>query len=474
VDSVGLTPALMPAPGSPPAPAQLVVGTAQSIDSGASGDPFSLRVARSANGDGFAVWFAVDGNLGNLWANRYRAATAAWGSPIKISSSADVNDFDLAVDPSGTAVVAWHENSGVSFEFGRVMSARFDAGAGVWTPPFLLSTNSLLPRVATDASGAVLVVYEVFQPIAVRGRFFDPVSGTWQPEAAIGQGPFFSTAPVALLDGSGNALVAFANSIDSTMAVGSNSYSRSSGTWGLGVGVPGSLVSSPPFGVQGGLDHRMELAASTEGNFLLAWSSVDFSGSTIEGSFPANIRIAQFTSRSGTWSAAQTVVSGNEQQNLQLQRLRSDASGNAHLLWTENDGKRTALKALRLDHAGAACEAAQVIDSAVGRNAWRADLAVDPLGDAIAIWNQFEGNLPGVGPPEDASRGNIAINRFDRTTASWDSAVLAETEPGDTGFQGPRASANGGHALLGWIQAEGGVNRVKALLQPLTATPPGQ
>jgi hypothetical protein len=101
-------------------------------------------------------------------------------------------------------------------------------------------------------------------------------------------------------------------------------------------------------------------------------------------------------------------------------------------------------------------------------------VAVYPVGDAMAFCNLFVVNVPGVGPPEVASRGNIAINRFDRTTASWDSAVLAETEPGDTGFQGPRASANGGHALLGWIQAEGGVNRVKALLQPLTATPPGQ
>ena len=44
-------------------------------------------------------------------------------------------------------------------DFGRVMSARFDAGAGVWATPVLLSANSYLPRVAADASGAVLAVY---------------------------------------------------------------------------------------------------------------------------------------------------------------------------------------------------------------------------------------------------------------------------------------------------------------------------
>ena len=55
-------------------------------------------------------------------------------------------------------------------------------------------------------------------------------------------------------------------------------------------------------------------------------------------------------------------------------------------------------------------------------------------------------------------------------TGAWASAVLAEALPGNA--ISPRASAGGGgQALLGWIQEEGGANRVKALLQPLTDTP---
>src|SRR5262245_26962830 len=102
----------MPTPDvpQPPAASQLVVGTALSIDGGASGDPVGLRVVRSANGDAFGVWQAHAATRRNLWANRYRAATAAWGDPILIeASSADIDDFDLAVDTSGNAVVAWHE-----------------------------------------------------------------------------------------------------------------------------------------------------------------------------------------------------------------------------------------------------------------------------------------------------------------------------------------------------------------------------
>ena len=152
----------------------------------------------------------------------------------------------------------------------------------------------------------------------------------------------------------------------------------------------------------------------------------------------------------------------NAQNDVRFQRLGSDANGNALLLWTESDGMRTALKAVRVT--SVACGAVQVIDSAVGGGAGRADLGVDPQGNAVAIWQQFEG-----GRPDDGSRSNIAINRFDRATGAWAKAVLVETQTGNA--ISPSTSANGGQALLGWIQSEGGANRVKALLQPLANTP---
>jgi len=115
----------MPVPGpTGPLPEPLVVGTAVSIDSGATGNPFNLRVARGANGDGFAAWLAADGLRTNLWVNRYRGTTATWGNPTNIASSTEINDFDLAVDRSGNAVVVWHEIPAASLppQFGRVMS----------------------------------------------------------------------------------------------------------------------------------------------------------------------------------------------------------------------------------------------------------------------------------------------------------------------------------------------------------------
>lgn len=478
-------------PQLPSAPARLVVGTAQSIDTGASGDPVSLRVARSANGDGIAVWKAANGVIDSsgyshhdLWANRYRAATAGWDRPIRIvAGSTQIEAFDLAVDASGNAVVAWNAiTDPVNFDRGVVMSARFDRGAGGWSAPVPLSTNARFPRVASDAAGTVLAAYVVgisCCPLVsrVRGRFFDPATGEWQPEAAVEQNNTgvgeSGRIPAAVMDGSGNALVAFEHTPSQATSQGivaSNYYSPSTGGWGQ---LPPSNVSDVlgrvpgPYG--GGIIFNLQLATTGDGNFVLGWDERHaFDNDTA-------IYIARFSRRSQAWSPAQLIVPSLPRQccltfYVNLHRIGSDASGNALVLWTEGltEGgvTRTALKAIRLNPDGAVCVpagVAEVIDSALGGGAWAVDLSVEPLGDAIAIWQQFEG-----GRALDNSRTSIAINHFDVATGTWEGAVLAETQPGDA--ISPSASAGGGQALLGWIQAEGGVNRIKVLLQPLNDT----
>jgi hypothetical protein len=302
----------------------------------------------------------------------------------------------------------------------------------------------------------------------VHGRFFDPVSDTWQPEAAIDQNDTIhnSSSPVAFLDGSGNALAVFFSGASPDLA--SNYYSRNVGNWGqLASGETLPDTSIPGSGSRVRAD-SLQLAVLTDGNFLVAWDS--FGGvSSVDTAFSNDLRIARFTSRTGTWSPAQTLVPVEQEPPnfIQVQHMGSDAAGNAMVLFTqlENGGSFAALYAVRVDHTGAACSGVEKIDRAVGGVAVEADLAVDPQGHAMAIWRHFEGR----NRPAEGSRSNIAINRFDAATGTWAGAVLAETEPGNA--ISPRASANGGQALLGWIQDEGGVNHVKALLQPLINTP---
>ena len=172
------------------------------------------------------------------------------------------------------------------------------------------------------------------------------------------------------------------------------------------------------------------------------------------------IRVAHFIGRTGTWEMARTLVPP-ARVFIRLEGIAADAMGNALVLWTETDGTQAAVKTIRVDRTGATCNPIHALDHAGGGHTPHANLAVDPGGNAIAIWQQFQG-----GGTDDGSRRDIAISRFDHATGTWTDAVLAETEPGHA--ISPRASAAGGQALLGWIQAEGGVNRVRALLQPIS------
>ena len=407
--------------------------TVVSIDRGATGNPVSVRVVRSANGDGFAVWLAHDGTRHNLWANRHRGA--AWGNAVSIETrDADIDHFDVAVDASGNATVVWNEPTGGS---GDVVSVRFDTAAGTWDAPVVLShwQGSPRPRVTSDATGAVLAVWGQ----SAVGRFFDPVRGAWQPLAVIEQSTFgtgSSDGPVPLLDGSGNALVVYRNERQSSSLLASNYYSRSIGSWGkLPPDAVEEILGEIPNSAALFSD-SIQLALAGGGDFLAAWQGTnDFLPDP-----HAEIRVARFTSRTRTWSTAERVERGSElKQNFQLQRMASDAAGRTHLLWTESDGVRSVLKAIRVD--GAACNSPEVIDRAVGGGAASADLAVDAGGNALAIWQQFEGGLP-----NDGSRSNIAVSRFDSTMQLWTKAVFAETQAGNA--TSPSASASGGQALL--------------------------
>ncbi len=449
----------------PLAAVPLLVRPAQSIDGGASGNPVDLRVVRSINGDGFAVWLANDGTRRNLWANRYQAATRAWGNAVSVEASdADIDEFDLTVDASGNAVAAWREVVVDPTALrGLVMSARFSAAAGAWGAPVLLNADGNAdggePHVASAADGTVLAVYRTGLPSGgfVQGRVFDPASGTWQPQARVEQnttGTGHSFGVALLPDSGSNAVAAWINSRTGASIVNSNYFSRSGGGWeqlpadaeARGV-VPGSFTSFD------GENSNVQLAATPGGSFVIVWQRRQ----TFEPD-ASELRFARFMPATRTWSASQTLVP-NSGQNIQLQRTGSDAAGNMLVLFTENAGTRTALKAIRVLESSIG--AVEIIDRAVGGGAARADLGVDPQGAAIAIWQQFEG-----GRPDDGSRSNIAINRFDGNTGAWRRrAVFAERQPGNA--ISPRASAAAGQALLGWIQAEGGVNRVKALLLPL-------
>ena len=179
----------MPAPGvTQPTPEPLVVGTALSIDSGASGNP----VSRARGAQRQRRWLSRSGRP-----TMRAARQQPLGQPLprrhgRVGQPDQHRGEQRRHRPtsiSRSTPAATRRSCGTSLarssvtKTGVVMSARFDAGAGAWATPVLLSTDAVASRASPAMPPAPCSPCTWPVVRIIRGRFFDPVSGTWQPEA---------------------------------------------------------------------------------------------------------------------------------------------------------------------------------------------------------------------------------------------------------------------------------------------------
>lgn len=111
-----------------------------------------VRLASDQAGNALAVWHQG----GSIYANRFDAATATWGTPTQLDTNQVSSTFaariELAMAPDGRAVFVW--NSGIF----ALKSATFTPGSG-FSAPATVNTYSAHNFVAIDRNGRATVVY---------------------------------------------------------------------------------------------------------------------------------------------------------------------------------------------------------------------------------------------------------------------------------------------------------------------------
>src|SRR3954471_24992984 len=93
-----------------------------------SGSQGAAGVAMDANGNFVCTWFADSsaGAQSGIYAQRYNAAGAAQGGPIKVgTSTTGPNGGRIAMDPAGDFVMIWVGN-GLGDSFSGVYAQRFN------------------------------------------------------------------------------------------------------------------------------------------------------------------------------------------------------------------------------------------------------------------------------------------------------------------------------------------------------------
>jgi hypothetical protein len=110
-------------------------------------------------------------------------------------------------------------------------------------------------------------------------------------------------------------------------------------------------------------------------------------------------------------------------------------------VWLRTESARTVLMASRYTPAGNWLPPVQ-IDAAVGGTPSKPRIAMDGLGNAIAVWEQAFGG-----------RANVVYNRYDSVVADWETAKVLQRDF-DTSATDPRIAMDvAGNAVAVWCQA---------------------
>lgn len=133
-----------------------VWGKAMAIESG-TGEASSPHVAMDENGNAIVIWQQNDGRFDSIYANRY--TDGAWGTAIPIENSAgEATSPEIGMSSNGNAAAVWLQNvSGSNFSvYAAVFSGSSWGGAKVLENG---TSEAIDPQVAIDGNGNAIAVW---------------------------------------------------------------------------------------------------------------------------------------------------------------------------------------------------------------------------------------------------------------------------------------------------------------------------
>ena len=206
-------------------------GTAEVIESG-TGNAINPRVALDSNGNGLAVWTQNGGGRNDIWSNRYTAGSG-WGTAqlIETDNTGTALSPRVKIDSNGNAIAAWYQSDGTRF---NINANRYVAGTG-WGTAQLIETDdsgdAQLPRLAMDAAGNTIVVWQQNDGTRynIRSNRYIPGTGWGTATTIETDNAGDATVPWVAVDSAGNALVVWQQSDGTRTNIWANRYATTTG-----------------------------------------------------------------------------------------------------------------------------------------------------------------------------------------------------------------------------------------------------
>ncbi len=334
--------------------------------SAAPQEAFEPQVALDAAGDAVAVWWRYDGTYVVQAATR--PAGGAWSAPVDLSAPGpNVPAPAVAIDPAGDAVAVWRwQGSGH-----ELIQASTDVAGGAWSAPVDLSATSLdvsEPAVAIDPAGeAVAVWWRYDGSVDVVQAASEVVGGSWSAPTDLSSADFEARDPEVAVDPAGEAVAVWLQ-YDGTNDIAQAASRPAGGGWSA----PTDLSAV------GFEAYEPEVAINPAGDATAIWARED--GADL---------IAQAAARpaGGSWGPP-TDLSAAGADALEPQ-VAIDPAGEAVAAWWRSSLTEQIVQATAKPAGGSWATPTEL--SVPGQEALRPRIAIDPVGDAVAIWENYEG-----------------------------------------------------------------------------------
>ncbi len=323
------------------------------------------EVAVDSAGDAVAVWYRSDGS-NTIIQSAERPAGGAWSEPVNLSEEGqNAEKPQVAVDPQGNAVAVWRRNDGSKY---RIQAATRPPG-GAWSEAVDLSEageNASEPRVAIDSQGNAVAVWQrPVGPSTVVQSAERPAGGAWSAAVTISPSEKGASVPYVAVDPQGNA-VAVWRYFDGTNLIIQSAERPAGGAWSAAVRISaeGQNAESP------------QVAVDPQGDAVAVWFR--------EGGTEKIIQSAERPA-GGAWSEPVN-LSAEEQIAVEAQ-VAVDSQGDAVALWRRREGSNDIIESAERPAGGAWSGPVEL--SAKGQDAESPRVAVDPGGDAVAVWHIY-------------------------------------------------------------------------------------
>ncbi|MCW2978480.1 MAG: hypothetical protein JWO14_207 [Solirubrobacterales bacterium] len=374
------------------------------------------EVAVDSGGDAVAVWKGYVG-ADEVVEAASRQAGGSWQAPVELSGSGhDASEPQVAVDSDGDAVAVWKRREGADY---TVEAASRPAG-GNWQAPVDISTigqNASGPQVAVDPGGDAVAVWELYDGTDhIVQAATSPAGGSWQAPvdlSTIGQN---ASEPQVAVDPGGDAVAVWKGS-DSTNFIVQASTSPAGGSWQAPVDLSAATRNAL----------EPQVAVDPGGDAVAVWERYDGADYIVQ---------AATSAAGGSWQTPVDLSAAT--QNALEPQVAVDPAGDAVAVWERYDGADYIVQASTSPPGGSWQTPVDL--SAAGQDAIEPQVAVDPDGDAVAVWeNETDLNAEAASRPSGGS---------------WQAPVAI---PGGHDAHVPQVAVDpAGDALAVWEGYEGG------------------